>query len=455
MFLAREKELTALNKLWNSDRFEMVVIYGRRRVGKTALINEFCIDKKAIIHISTEFSMQLNLESFSKEATYCIYKNASLFSSFEELFEFLYKIALDERIIIAIDEYPYLAKAYPEISSLLQKYIDSKFKDTLLMLILCGSSMSFMENQVLGYQSPLYGRRTAQMKILPFDYRETALMFPHYTYEEKAIAYGITGGIPLYAQILTRHRTLKEALLDEVFNTNGFLFEEPSNLLKQELREPSTYNSILHAIVSGASRLNEIAGKVHMETGLCTRYLNKLQELGIVKKEHPIGIPKKSIYLISDPMFRFWFKFVPDYMGLINSGRINETYDELIEKQFHSYMGLIYEEICRQFLLKYTSDQPFIIPTIGQWWGNDPILKKEAQIDVFAYSADLQKCLLGECKFTTKPINLEIYQSLVQTGEHCFSSLEKYYYLFSLSGFTKDLSTLSSVKMYSLEDLYK
>ena len=214
MFLAREKELTALNKLWNSDRFEMVVIYGRRRVGKTALINEFCIDKKAIIHISTEFSMQLNLESFSKEATYCIYKNASLFSSFEELFEFLYKIALDERIIIAIDEYPYLAKAYPEISSLLQKYIDSKFKDTRLMLILCGSSMSFMENQVLGYQSPLYGRRTAQMKILPFDYRETALMFPHYTYEEKAIAYGITGGIPLYAQILTRHRTLKEALLD-------------------------------------------------------------------------------------------------------------------------------------------------------------------------------------------------------------------------------------------------
>ena len=130
--------------------------------------------------------MQLNLESFSKEATYCIYKNASLFSSFEELFEFLYKIALDERIIIAIDEYPYLAKAYPEISSLLQKYIDSKFKDTRLMLILCGSSMSFMENQVLGYQSPLYGRRTAQMKILPFDYRETALMFPHYTYEEKA-----------------------------------------------------------------------------------------------------------------------------------------------------------------------------------------------------------------------------------------------------------------------------
>lgn len=454
MFYAREKELKTLNKLWNSDQFEMVVIYGRRRVGKSSLIQEFCKDKKAIIHISTEFSAQLNLESFSKIVTQSLFQIESILPSFEKVFDTLATASQKDRVIVAIDEYPYLAKSYPEISSLLQKYIDTKFKDSKMMLILCGSSMSFMENQVLGYQSPLYGRRTAQMKIVPFDYLETAQLFTHYNDEEKAIAYGISGGIPLYAQLLARHKTLKEALLVEVFNTNGYLFEEPQNLLKQELREPTTYNTIINAIVSGSTRLNEISTKLHIESGLCVKYLNKLQELEIIKKEHPQGNLKKSIYLISDPMFQFWYYFVPNYLGLINSNKIEENYEELIESKLHSYMGLIFEQMCQQYLIKYYKKPPFVISNIGQWWGSDPILKKEAQVDVVALSTDNKKCILGECKFKSKQINQEIINSLIQTGTHCFKEYEKYYYLFSLSGYAKDVVETDFIKLINLSDLY-
>ena len=197
-------------------------------------------------------------------------------------------LSKEERIVFVVDEYPYLAKAKPAISAMLQHIIDHKWTESKMYLILCGSSMSFMENQVLGNESPLYGRRTAQFKIEPLDYKETAVFHPHLPAEENSLIYGITGGVPHYINKLDVKGSVDEALLDNFFNRSSYLYEEPGNLLKQELREPAIYNAIIKAIAEGASRMNDIKLKVGEENSIVSKYLKTLIDLGIVKKETPI-----------------------------------------------------------------------------------------------------------------------------------------------------------------------
>ena len=297
MFIGREQELKKLNRMYESEKLEVAVIYGRRRVGKTTLINEFCKDKKTVFFVAQENSIEQNLLELSNSIAQ-VDKQGSvaniMYRSFADAFLRLEELAKEERLVFVIDEYPYLAQADKGISSLLQNFLDHQFKSTKLFLILCGSSMSFMENQVLGYQSPLYGRRTAQFKILPFDYFDTGKWFPDYSYEEKAIMYGVTGGIPMYLEQFSPNMTLKENLLENLFDKNATLFEEPSNLLKQGLREPATYNAVITAIASGKTKMSEIASTVGVETGLCTKYITNLITLGIVKREVPVTVPNSK-----------------------------------------------------------------------------------------------------------------------------------------------------------------
>ncbi len=207
--------------------------------------------------------------------------------------------------------------------------------------------MSFMENQVLGYQSPLYGRRTAQFKIQPFDYLDTGKWFPDYSYEDKAFMYGISGGIPMYLEQFSPKMTVEENLLENLFDKNAVLFEEPSNLLKQELREPAMYNAVVTAAASGKTKLSEIASTVGVETGLCTKYIANLITLGIIKRETPVTDPnsKRPIYLIEDQFFRFWYTFVPKNMSAILSGRMEGSYASRVGSRLPDYMGLVFEKM--------------------------------------------------------------------------------------------------------------
>lgn len=336
-------------KMYNSNKFEIAVIYGRRRVGKTTLINEFCKNKATVLFPAIESNAEQNLEILSGAISYLQNgeSNAEFrYKSFANAFSGLEELSKDKRIVFVIDEYPYLAKADKSISSVLQKYIDHNFKNTKLFVILCGSSMSLMEKQVLGYQSPLYGRRTAQFKIEPFDYYDTGKWFPDYTDEEKAIMYGITGGVPLYLEEFSPDLSIKENLLENLFDKNAMLYEEPSNLLKRELREPATYNAIISAVASGKSKLSEISSTVGIENGLCTKYIANLISLGIIKKEIPVTEPKskRPIYQIEDNFFRFWFTFVAKNTAAIVSGRIDKSYDEVVGKHLPDYMGVIFEK---------------------------------------------------------------------------------------------------------------
>lgn len=466
MFFCRNDELRKLNKRYDNGNFECIVIYGRRRVGKTTIINEFCKDKPTIFFSGLlEGTAKDNLKTLSR-AIYA-YKEPEIidapeYGSFDSALDEITRLASKERIIFVIDEYPYLAKAYPSISSRLQHLIDHTWKDSRLFLILCGSSMSFMENQVLGYQSPLYGRRTGQFKIEPLTYKETAEFNPDLDYETNAYVYGVTGGIPHYINKLNVQGDFRNALLENFFDRSAYLFEEPANLLKQELREPAVYNSVITAIAEGASHMNEICTKSGIESGPCSKYLNVLINLGILKKETPITekTGKKTIYSITDPFFRFWYRFVPNNLTPIASGRMERIYDKAVQVNLNDYMGLIFEKMCRDYLLYYAEEQDFQLVDIGQWWGTNFAEKKQVQIDLVGTTDKKNEYLIGSCKFRNEATGIDEFE-LLKKYASVFGKGKKYhYYIFSKGGFTEGLkaaveSESSEVKLIDLEDMYR
>ena len=309
MFIGRENELNTLNRLYNSDKFEFAVIYGRRRVGKTALINEFVKDKDNIFFTGVETNAKQNLDNFSRcimEYNTGIALGAS-FGNFQMALEHVFELAKTKRIVLVIDEYPYVARASKSLASTLQLLIDKNKDTSKLFLILCGSSMSYMEDHILAYKAPLYGRRTAQFKIKPFEFLEACRYFKNFSDDDKALAYGIMGGTPQYLMQLDDKLSIEENIKNTHLNPSSSIFEEPNNLLKQEVREPAIYNAVITAIATGSSKMNEISNKIDEDTSVCATYIKNLITLGIVKKETPYGekSTRKTVYSIEDNMFRF------------------------------------------------------------------------------------------------------------------------------------------------------
>ena len=463
MFHCRENELQIMNHKYEKGKFECVVIYGRRRVGKTALINEFCKGKPAIYFSALNASSLENLEALSKAIYSCdnvIDTTAPVYRSYEDALEAITAMARKQRLVFVIDEYPYLARAEKSFSSRLQHIIDHVWQDTGLYLILCGSSMSFMEYQVLGYESPLYGRRTAQFKIHALTYREMTVFHPDLPLEDQALLYGITGGVPHYINKLGIENSLDVALLENFFDTSSYLFEEPENLLKQELREPAVYNSIITAIAGGSSRSSEISSKIGLESAVCAKYLKILLNLGIIKKDTPVMEKpgKKTIYAIDDNFFRFWYRFIPKNMSAISAGRIRQIYQQTVKNNFSDYMGLVFEKMCQEYLLRYAKNLPILLADVGQWWGTDAKARKEVQIDIVGTPAEGNEYIIGSCKYRNEKIGVDELE-LIRHYASVFGHGSKYhYFIFSKSGFTAALQELGNkgeVTLLTLEDLYK
>lgn len=462
MFIGREREVAALDRLYESNKFEFAVIYGRRRVGKTALINHFIDDKESIYFMGVESNEKQNLENFSKsiiEYSSGIEAETS-FLSFQAALEYVFKLSERKRLILAIDEYPYVARSSKSLASTVQLLID-KYKDTSqLMLILCGSSMSYMEDEVLAYKSPLYGRRTAQMKIQPFSFEETCRCFKNFSDEDKALAYGIVGGTPQYLLQMDDRLSIEDNIKNTYLNPISFLYEEPTNLLKQEVREPAIYTAIITAIAVGASRMSDISNKVGEDSNICANYLKSLINLGIVKKETPYGekTSRKSIYSIEDNMFRFWYRFVPNNNSVIMRGAADIVYKR-IEPQLSEYMGAVFEEICKQYLwnLLLNGNSPVEFSELGRWWGNDPIEKKQTEIDIMG-EQDKKTALFGECKWTNEKVDLGVLETLIKRS-NLFSYVNMHLYLFSKSGFTKGCidkaNELGNVSLVTYSDMLK
>lgn len=461
MFIGREFELNSLNNLYEEDKFQFAVIYGRRRVGKTTLITEFCKDKPNIFYVAEEYNDKIALENFSdKILTYFDMKDyVSAFESWEKAFMYLGKQAENQRLIVVIDEFPYIVNSNKSIPSLLQNLIDHHLKDTKLFLIICGSSMSFIEKEVLSYKSPLYGRRTAQFIIHPFDFFDSSRFFPKYDLEDKVKAYGVLGGIPQYLSKFNDSMSIEDNIKKYILSKASYLHEEPKNLLKQELREPAVYNSLIEAIAGGASKLNEIATRIGESSDKCAKYIKTLLELRILKKEVPVGeegASRKSIYRLQDNLFGFWYRFVFNNASLVEQEMVDYIYNRKISGEFNKYMGNVFEDICIQFLIRKNKNMelPFVFEKIGRWRGNNPHKKREEEIDILAISK--QNAIFGECKWTNQAIHMEVVNSLIEKST-ILNYPQKYYVFFSKSGFTEDVKEFAKgsniIYLFELPDM--
>lgn len=465
MFVGRHQELEQLNQAYQENDFQFTVIYGRRRIGKTSLINEFLKDKKAIYYVALEENAEDNLKRFSDAIS--IFKNTDQggkekFANFEECFKEITRLAQKQRVILVIDEFPYLAKAYPTISSMLQSYIDHEFKETNLFLILCGSSMSFMERQVLGYQSPLYGRRTLALKLEPFKLSEAHEMLPKLSKEDAFIINTVCGGVPQYLSYMSDSMSVADNIKKNFLSKSGRLFDEPNNLLQQELRDPTNYNSIINAIASGASKHSKIAQSAHLQTGPLTTYLNNLIDLGIVEKKLPVTEQKKSkskniVYRICDGMFRFWYTFVGKQTDLIERGLTDLAWTK-VQKNLSDFMEPEFEKYSQDFMWSQDMNEK-IVPNpfihLGNWWGTDKRTHQQVELDIVGFSDDERDGYFGECKWKNEPISRSVLEKLI-TNSEIFKYLLKHYYLFSKSGFTdscQELAKKINCQLFTFEEI--
>ncbi len=443
-FIGREKELRALQELYEDARFQLFILYGRRRVGKTTLVSEFCRDKDAIFFSATESSSKFNLERFS-EIVFQHYGETTLapFTSWSNALAYIDACQGNKRLVLVLDEFPYLARKNGALMSELQHLIDHQLRKGRLFLILSGSYMGFMEKEVLSSKSPLFGRRTGQLYLKGFDYRTSFLFCPGFSQEEKLMLYGVLGGTPHYLQLVQPKLSFAANIKKLFLEQTAYLYEEPLLLLRQELQEPALYNAIIEAVAHGASKANEIATRVGESSAVCLKYIGILCKLGILSKETPFDekeSSRRTIYSVADLMFRFWYRYVYPNRSLIEMGAGEVVWEKCIRPNLTEYMGLVFERVSREWLnaQNVRGTLPFLFTSVGRWWGSDAKSRSQVEIDLIA--KDAQSYLLAECKWRKEKTDMKVFEDLEHKAQSFAHFKQKpEYLLFSKSGFTSAL----------------
>lgn len=442
IFIGREKELADLNEMYAQHKFQMFVLYGRRRVGKTTLLNEFCKDKDSIFYSAEQSNEKLNLEKFSVQV-FQFYNETNLetFSSWTNALSYIDERQKNQRLVLVIDEFPYLARKNRALLSEFQHLIDHRLKNGSLFIVLCGSYMGFMEKEVLGSQSPLFGRRTGQLHVKPFNYQTGVKFMEGFSDTEKLELYGAFGGTPLYLQQIEKDETFEENIKRAFLKNTSYLYEEPLLLLRQEVQEPGVYSAIIEAIAGGYTKANEISTKIGEDAAKCLKYIKTLCELGILYKETPFGekeSSRKTLYGISDFMFRFWYRYVFTNRTLIETGARDAVWVKRIEPDYSSYMGLVFEKVCMDYMIAQNvkGKLPILFTSIGRWWGTDPATRNQVEIDLIAN--DGKDYLIGECKWRNEKLDLAVLYGLQKKAD-VFNPrrTRTWFILFSKSGFTQ------------------
>lgn len=439
-FIGRTQELACLEDLYAEKSFQFVTLYGRRRVGKTTLLNHFQQGKRAIHVLCSEYGADSLLTDLSRAIS--DFQTGDLgtlqFKTFESAFEFIFSLAKKERLLFIIDEYPYLARAMPGVQPLLQSLIDRHKGTSHLMLILSGSYISFMEDEVLAYKAPLYGRCTQKIRLQPLKFTGILKWFDHYSNEDAALTYGVLDGTPLYLERFAPELPFEDNLKRNFLTMNCFFSDEPYTLLRQELLRPQAYHEIFFAIARGASRLNEIATAIQHPASATSLMLNTLVELGLLRKESPYleERSRRSIYRINDLMFRFHFSQIRPLNSLIANGASERCYS-ILATHLSTYMGEVFERICTQYLWQMLLEDraPVNFMSLGRWWGNSPLEKSQVEIDIMGEESS-HKALYAECKWRESPVDIDVLNTL-KSRSMLFAHTEKRYVLFAKRGFTQ------------------
>lgn len=455
-FLGREKEILDLEKEYARDG-GFVVIYGRRRIGKTTLIKQFIKSKTAFYFLATKEVESQSMKRFAgviARTTGNSVMQKAAFSDWLDLFQAVADYKPNEKKVLVIDEFPYLVKVNDSFPSILQNAWDEILKDSNVMLILCGSLISMMKKHALSYESPLYGRRTAQMRIAPLPFT-TVYENQKLSFEEAAEQYSITGGVPKYMEFFSDGQPLYEQIKENVLSKNGFLYEEPNFLLTDEVQVPTNYFSIIKVIADGNHKLGTIAGILGLETSALTPYLKTLSELGFIEKQVPVTEKnaektRKGLYFISDNFLRFWFRYVYPYKGELELDNTQISLDELDKDFKEKFVAFAYEDICKEIFARLCSDKAidFTPSKIGSYWLNDK--SGNTQIDVMAVDTVNKRLFAGECKYHNQPIDADVYFELVKKVDNsseiksAFKGYTVIYGVFSKSGFTSRMTDISN-----------
>ena len=402
LFADREQELQFLEQHYKAKSAELIVIYGRRRVGKTELTLRFSKDKPHIYFLAdrrpeTELIQELKQrmsnylkdESFAKLAV----------KDWIELFQEFTKWKKKERTVIVIDEFPMLIEANRAVPSIFQKVWDQNLKDTDTMLILLGSSIAMMETEVLNYKSPLYGRRTGQWKLTPLKLLHLQPFFPNYNIETLISIYGCLGGVPAYLQKFDPEKTFWQNVEQKILQKGEFLYEEAEFLLREELREPRNYASILKAVAQGARTYGEILNQTGMDKSMLSKYTSVLEDLGFLKRTYPVDAkpkPRKGLYTIADNYLAFWFKYVFPNKTELETENTKPILNK-IREDYNTYLGYTFEQTATEFLIemKRRNQLPFTFTTLGKWWF------KDNEIDIVAINEEEQTATFFEAKWST------------------------------------------------------
>ncbi|MBQ9989408.1 MAG: ATP-binding protein [Lachnospiraceae bacterium] len=450
-FIDREAEITTLQTEYERSGSSLVILYGRRRVGKTTLITEFIKDKTALFFLASEESEVQNRNLFKEKAAEFtnneLLKNVDI-RSWDTIFKVITNTPFALKPVIVIDEFQYIGKSNPAFPSIFQRIWEEQLKNSSIMVILCGSLISMMESQTLSYHSPLYGRRTAQIRLKQIPFRYYQHFFSNKTRKELIEMYAITGGVPKYIESFSESRDIFQSIQTSILNPSGYLYNEPYFLLQQEVTEIGSYFSIIRAIAAGNSRLSTISKVLEIKTTSLTKYLKVLIDLDILKREVPITEenPEKSkrgLYKITDNYIRFWFAFVYPNMSFLESGNSGIVMDKIHKGLVKNHISFVYEDVCIERMWELNADGcwPFYFTKIGRWWD------KENEIDIVALDPDGNNLILGECKYWKEPVGITIFQELEKKAENVNwqkNNRQVWYVIFSASGFTDTLKQLAS-----------
>ncbi len=454
-FINRELELRVLNERYQNSKAEFIVIYGRRRVGKTEIIKQFCKDKPHLYYLADKSNPKLQLQKIVGMVAEKLGERTPLITDWEDFFKYISEKA-KKRFIFIVDEFPYLIKAHPPITSIFQKGWDEHLKNSKTFLILCGSSVAMMKRKVLSYQSPLYGRRTGQLNIEPLSFKDSIKFFPSTELKQQINLFAIAGRIPFYLTELDEKKDVITNIKDNVVRKDKILLEEPDFLLREELREPSTYTKILEAIAQGAGKLNDISTQTGVEVYKLAKYLNVLMELNYVERITPITITKAkskiSLYRIKDVFFRFWYRFIFPIKSEIEMGELNRLSDN-IKRDFSEYVGRIFEEIGSEAVKTMFPN----FTRTGRWWGhyrNEEGNRSEVEIDICGVNEQTKEILFGECKWQSKVNARKILEQLKEKAKRVeWNNLKRkeYYVIFAQS--FKEKINEENVVLVDLEKL--
>lgn len=479
MFIGREAELKFLQDKYTEERGQLIVLYGRRRVGKTETLREFCKDKPHVFFSCTQTTDLVQLRNFSSRMFKENIPAKNYISEFAD-WEKAFRAVLDlpygnQKKLLVIDEFPYMCRGNKSIPSILQNLWDAELRDSNVMIILCGSAMSFIEKELLSEKNPLYGRATGIYKMKEMGFYDAIKFFPEYSDRDKVLTYAVLGGIPHYLRQWNPKLSVDENIKRNILTKGCILYSEVEFLLHQELRETPIYNSIIEAVALGNTKLNDISQKSLLEdTAKTSVYLKNLMELGIVEREFSVDSKIKErantgrgTYRLTDNFFRFWYAFGFANYSQLEDGDVDGVYEYVVKPALHEFASFAFEDVCREFvrMLQKKNELPFRYSKIGRWMGkttvrdekaSDGLRTAETEIDLLCIGKDAKEYLVGECKFNGVPFSYSEYLDTLAKLTPLKEKSKFYYALFSESGFDQkilDCAAMNETQLYSLEDI--